>query len=144
MKSFFEVVIKQRVWVLAILSLFIAFFLITLDDIKLAAFPDITNVQVVVNTKTGAFSTEQIEKIVTYPIEMEVSGLPSVDEVRSLSKYGLSQVTIIFKEGTDPYFARQVVNEKLQNVAGDLPDGINPELSPMTTGLGEVFMYVLS
>ncbi len=144
MKSFFEVVLKQRVWVLAVLSLFIAYFLITLKDIKLAAFPDITNVQVVVNTKTGAFSTEQIEKIVTYPIEMEVSGLPGVDEVRSLSKYGLSQVSIIFEEGTDPYFARQVVNEKLQGVAGDLPEGINPELSPMTTGLGEVFMYVLS
>lgn len=144
MKNFFDFVIKQRVWVLAGLSLFIAFFILTLKDIKLAAFPDITNVQVVVNTKTGAFSTEQIEKIVTYPIEMEVSGLPGVEEVRSLSKYGLSQVTIIFEEGVDPYFARQVVNEKLQSVAGDLPNGINPELSPMTTGLGEVFMYVLT
>lgn len=144
MKKFFEVVINQRVWVLATLALFIGYFALTIKEIKLAAFPDITNVQVVVNTKTGAFSTEQIEKIVTYPIEMEVSGLPGVEEVRSLSKYGLSQVTIIFSEGTDPYFARQVVNEKLQSVSGDLPAGINPELSPMTTGLGEVFMYVLT
>lgn len=112
MKKFFSIVLNQRIWILAGLTLFIAVFLITSKNIKLAAFPDITNVQVVVNTKTGAFSTEQIEKIVTYPIEMEVSGLPNVEEVRSLSKYGLSQVTVIFEEGTDPYFARQVVNEK--------------------------------
>ncbi|MCR9204875.1 MAG: efflux RND transporter permease subunit, partial [Halobacteriovoraceae bacterium] len=144
MKKFFTVVIEQRVWVLVTLALITSLFILSLDKIKLAAFPDITNVQVVVNTRTGAFSTEQIEKIVTYPIEMEVSGLPSVEEVRSLSKYGLSQVTIIFEEGTDPYFARQVVNEKLQGVKGELPEGINPELSPMTTGLGEVFMYVLT
>lgn len=144
MKSFFKFVINQRIWILAGLLFFIALFAMSFKNLKLAAFPDITNVQVVVNTKTGAFSTEQIEKIVTYPIEMEVSGLPGVEEVRSLSKYGLSQVTIIFEEGTDPYFARQVVNEKLQGVSGELPDGINPELSPMTTGLGEVFMYVLT
>lgn len=144
MKNFFKTVIEQRIWVLAGLSIVFAFFTLTLNEIKLAAFPDITNVQVVVNTKTGAFSTEQIEKIVTYPIEMEVSGLPGVSEIRSLSKFGLSQVTIIFEEGTDPYFARQIVNEKLQGVSGDLPEGINPELSPLTTGLGEVFMYVLT
>ncbi|MCF8058418.1 MAG: CusA/CzcA family heavy metal efflux RND transporter [Bacteriovoracaceae bacterium] len=144
MKYFFKTILNQKIWILAFFALVTSIFLITLKDIKLAAFPDITNVQVVVNTKTGAFSTEQIEKIVTYPIEMEVSGLPGVQEIRSLSKFGLSQVTIIFEEGVNPYFARQVVSEKLQSASGNLPQGVNPELSPMTTGLGEVFMYVLT
>ncbi|MEK7288340.1 MAG: CusA/CzcA family heavy metal efflux RND transporter [Elusimicrobiota bacterium] len=111
--------------------------------IPIDAVPDITSVQVVVNTKTGALDPEQIEKTVTYPIETEMSGIAGVDEVRSLSKYGLSQVVVIFKDGTNIYWARQQVSERLGAVRESLPQGAGPELAPITTGLGEVLMYVV-
>ncbi len=114
-----------------------------LSEINISAVPDITNKQVMINTKTGSFSTEQIEKIVTYPVETEMSGLPGVQEVRSLSKYGLSQVIVVFQDDVDLYFARQLVNEKLQSVSSQLPAGLSPELGPVSTGLGEIFMWVL-
>jgi cobalt-zinc-cadmium resistance protein CzcA len=113
----------------------------SLYHLPVDAVPDITNVQVVVNSKTGALEPEKIEQQVTYPIETEMMGLPHIEEVRSLSKYGLSQVTAVFQDGTDIYWARQQVSERLQNARGVLPSKINPELAPMTTGLGEVFMY---
>ena len=107
------------------------------------AVPDITNVSVMVNTKTGALAPEEIEKNVTFPIETELAGLPNVQDIRSLSKYGLSQIIVVFSDETDIYFARQQVAERLQTVAGSLPPGITPELGPIFTGLGEIFMYVL-
>ncbi len=112
-------------------------------SLNIDAVPDITNVQVVVNTKTGAMDPEQIEKSVTRPIEIEMAGLPGMEEVRSLSKYGLSQVTMVFKDGTDIYRARQMISERLQNIRASLPGNIKTELGPITTGLGEVFMYAV-
>ena len=107
------------------------------------AQPDITNVQVQVNTAVPALAPEEIEQLVTFPLENELAGIPGMTELRSQSKFGLSQVTLVFKDGTDLYRARQLVAERLQNVAEDLPPGIVPKLAPITTGLGEIYYYVL-
>jgi cobalt-zinc-cadmium resistance protein CzcA len=115
----------------------------SLSHLPIDAVPDITNIQVVVNTKTGALDPEKIELLVTRPVEIEMSGLPGLEEVRSISKYGLSQVTLVFHEGMDLYWARQQVNERLQSVRSTLPLEVTPELAPVTTGLGEVYMYAV-
>lgn len=107
------------------------------------AVPDITNVQVQVNTSVPALAPEEIEKLVTFPIENEMSGIPGLTELRSLSKFGLSQITLVFKDGTDIYRSRQLVSERLQTVMEDLPPGLTPKLAPISTGLGEVFYYVV-
>lgn len=107
------------------------------------AVPDITNVQVQVNTQVPALAPEEIEKLVTFPIETELSGIAGVTELRSLSRLGLSQVTLIFEDGTDIYRARQLVSERLQNIDDEIPPGLTPRLAPITTGLGEVFYYVV-
>ncbi len=107
------------------------------------ATPDITTVQVQINTEVNSLAPEEIEKLVTFPIEMEMSGVPGMTELRSLSKTGLSQVTLVFGEDTDIYRARQLVSERMQNVAEELPPGITPKLAPISTGLGEIFYYVV-
>jgi cobalt-zinc-cadmium resistance protein CzcA len=107
------------------------------------AVPDITGVQVQVNTEVPALAPEEIEKLVTFPLEIELSGVPGMTEVRSLSKFGLSQVTLIFKDGTDIYRARQLISERLQNAIEKLPRGMAPKLAPITTGLGEIVFYVV-
>ncbi len=135
--------LRNRIWVLFLFGMLAAGSLYVIPRIPIDAVPDITSVQVVVNTKTGALDPEQIEKTVTYPIETEMSGIAGVKEVRSVSKYGLSQVVIIFNDRTDIYWARQQVAERLLNVREDLPQGTSPTLAPITTGLGEVVMYVV-
>src|SRR5580765_1757646 len=107
------------------------------------AVPDITNVQVQVNTEVPALAPEEIEKLVTFPLEIELSGVPGMTEVRSLSKFGLSQITVIFKDKTDIYRARQLISERLQNALEKLPRGLAPKLAPITTGLGEVVFYTV-
>jgi cobalt-zinc-cadmium resistance protein CzcA len=107
------------------------------------AVPDITNVQVQINTVAPGYSPLEVEQRITFPIETIMSGLPHLDYTRSLSRYGLSQVTVVFKDGTDIYFARPLINEKLQEIRGKLPDQINPTMGPIATGLGEIFMYVV-
>src|SRR5215212_5287567 len=105
------------------------------------AVPDITGVQVQINTEVAALAAEESEKLVTRPIEIALAGLPGVDEMRSLTKFGLSQVTIQFRDGTDVYRARQLVAERLQGVLEQLPAGAFPKLAPISTGLGEIFYY---
>ncbi len=117
--------------------------LISLSSLPIDAVPDITNVQVMINAKTGALDPEKIEKTVTAVVETEMSGLPNLQDVRSISKYGLSQVILVFNDGTDLYFVRSQVAQRLQNLKDLLPDGITPELAPVTTGLGEVVMYTV-
>src|SRR6478672_7262874 len=107
------------------------------------AVPDITNVQVQINTEVPALAPEEIEKLVTFPLETELSGVPGMTEVRSLSKFGLSQITVIFKDNTDIYRARQLVSERLQNAIEKLPLGLAPKLAPITSGLGEIYFYVV-
>ena len=105
------------------------------------AVPDITGVQVQVNTEVSALAAEESEKLVTRPIEVELAGLPGVEEMRSLTKFGLSQVTLDFADGTDIYRARQLVAERMQNALEQLPRGASPKLAPISTGLGEIYYY---
>ncbi|HZO14624.1 MAG TPA: CusA/CzcA family heavy metal efflux RND transporter, partial [Polyangiaceae bacterium] len=108
------------------------------------AVPDITNVQVQINTPVKALSPEEVERIVTFPIESSMGGIPRVEQVRSLSRYGLSQVTLVFEDGTDIYWARQLVLERLAEATESLPEGIGePRMGPIATGLGEIFMWTL-
>lgn len=105
------------------------------------AVPDITGVQVQINTEVPALAAEESEKLITQPIEMALAGLPGVEEMRSLTKFGLSQVTVQFQDGTDIYRARQLVAERLQGILELLPSGTLPKLAPITTGLGEILYY---
>jgi cobalt-zinc-cadmium resistance protein CzcA len=107
------------------------------------AVPDITNVQVQINTEAPGFSPLEAEQRVTFAVETAMAGLPSLDYTRSLSRYGLSQVTVVFKDGTDIYFARQLVNERIQEVKSQLPPGVEPTMGPVATGLGEIFMFTV-
>src|SRR5262245_21409467 len=117
--------------------------LVAFARLPLDAFPDTTPVQVQVNTVAPALAPLEIERQITLPIEQGLAGLPDLHEVRSLSKFGLSQVTLVFDDGTDIYLARQVVAERLQAV--DLPAGIeHPALGPVATGLGEIFHYLVT
>src|SRR5205814_5649491 len=105
------------------------------------AVPDITGVQVQINTEVPALAAEESEKLVTRPIEIEMAGLPGMEEMRSLTKFGLSQVTLNFRDGTDIFRARQLVAERLQGVLEKLPPGASAKLAPISTGLGEIFYY---
>ncbi|MCE7914690.1 MAG: CusA/CzcA family heavy metal efflux RND transporter [Nitrosomonas sp. PRO4] len=107
------------------------------------AVPDITNVQVQINTTAAGYSPLESEQRITFPIEMAMSGLPDLEYTRSLSRYGLSQVTVIFKDGTDIYLARQLVSQRIQDVRSRLPAGIVPTMGPISTGLGEIFMWTV-
>ena len=107
------------------------------------AVPDITNVQVVVNTPAPGYTPLEVEQRITFPMETAMAGLPLLDSTRSVSRYGLSQVTVVFEEGTDIYFARQQVNERMAAIRDDLPPGLDPELGPIATGLGEIFMFTV-
>src|SRR6476620_11484057 len=107
------------------------------------AVPDITNVQVQINTQADGYSPLEIEQRITYVVETAIAGLPHVEYTRSLSRYGLSQVTVIFADGTDIYFARNLINERLQQAKSQMPAGIEPELGPVATGLGEIFLYTV-
>jgi heavy metal efflux system protein len=107
------------------------------------AVPDITNVQVQINTQAPGYSPLEAEQRITFPIETAMAGVPGLDYTRSLSRYGLSQVTVVFRDGTDVYFARQLVNERIQEAKSQLPPGIEPRMGPTATGLGEIFMYTV-
>ena len=102
--------------------------------------PDITNVQVQINTAAPGYSPLEVEQRITFPIETAMAGLPKLEYTRSLSRYGLSQVTVVFKDGTDIYFARQLVNERIQQAKDQLPPGIETAMGPISTGLGEIYM----
>ena len=107
------------------------------------AVPDITNVQVQINTEAPGYSPLEAEQRITFPIETAMAGLPNLEQTRSLSRYGLSQVTVIFKDGTDIYFARQLINERIQEVRDQLPPGVEASMGPIATGLGEIFMWTV-
>lgn len=107
------------------------------------AVPDITNVQVQINTQADGYSPLEVEQRITYLVEVAIAGLPHVDSTRSLSRYALSQVTVVFEDGTDIYFARNLINERLQQAKSQMPAGIEPEMGPVATGLGEIFHYAV-
>ncbi len=114
------------------------------QKLPIDAVPDITNVQVQVNTEAPGYSPLEAEQRITFPIETAMAGIPHLDYTRSLSRYGLSQVTVVFEDGTDIYLARQLINERLSEVKEQLPVGIEPAMGPIATGLGEIFMYTVS
>jgi heavy metal efflux system protein len=107
------------------------------------AVPDITNIQVQVNSEAPGFSPLEAEQRITFPLEAALAGLPRLEETRSISRYGLSQITVVFEDGTDIYFARQLVNERVQEAAAVLPPGIVPTMGPIATGLGEIFLWTV-
>ena len=113
------------------------------QKLPIDAVPDITNVQVQINTQAPGYSPVEAEQRITFPIETVMAGLPNLHYTRSISRYGLSQVTVIFEDGTDIYFARQLVNQRIQEAKGKLPVGIAPTMGPISTGLGEIFMWTV-
>jgi cobalt-zinc-cadmium resistance protein CzcA len=138
-----EFAVRQRVLVLmgALALLLIGVW--SANKLPMDAIPDITGVQVQVNTTVPALAPDEVEKLVTVPLEMALGGVPGVTEMRSLSRFGLSQTTLQFTDKTDVYRARQLVTERLQSAADSLPAGLTPKLIPITTGLGEVFYYTV-
>jgi len=135
--------IEQRWLVLLCVLGMAALGIFSYQRLPIDAVPDITNVQVQINTQAKGYSPLEAEQRVTYPIETAMAGLPNLEQTRSLSRYGLSQVTVVFKDGTDIYFARQLVNERIQEAKGKLPGGLAPTLGPIATGLGEIYMWTV-
>ncbi len=135
--------IAQR-WLVLLLTLAMAALgLFSYTKLAIDAVPDITNVQVQINTKAPGYSPLETEQRATFPIETAMAGMPKLKQVRSLSRYGLSQVTVVFEDGTDIYFARQMVNERLQSAKESLPHGVVPEMGPISTGLGEILLWTV-
>lgn len=141
MVNFFEKLLKLRWYVLLLFGFIALFGFFSLNHIKIDAIPDITNKQVVVNTKTFGMDPAKIEKAVTYPIETEFYGIPGLIEMRSISKFGLSQIILIFEESVDIYFARSQVVQRITSIRSQIPDNMTPEIAPLTTGIGEILMY---
>ena len=135
--------IRFRWAVLAIVVLLCGIGVWSFQRLPIDATPDITNVQVQINSEAPGFSPLESEQRVTFPVETAIAGVPGLQYTRSISRYGLSQVTAVFEDGTDIYFARQLINERLQTARSQLPEGVVPEMGPIATGLGEIFMYVL-
>lgn len=131
--------VRNRFFVFLISVLLILLGIKSFQELSIDAVPDITNTQVQINTAVTGLIPEEIERMVTYPVEALMNGIPGVESVRSISRYGISQVTVIFVEDTDIYRARQLVGERLQ--AASLPSGFTPEMGPISTGLGEIFHY---
>lgn len=135
--------IKHRWFVLIVVIGLMIFGVYNFSKLPIDAVPDITNVQVIIVTEVQGYSPLETEQRVTFPIETALAGIPKLDHTRSLSRYGLSQITAVFEEGTDIYFARQLINERLQEIKSNIPGGLEPKMGPIATGLGEIFMYVV-
>jgi len=139
MNKIVEFSVKNRIFVfvffIAMMTIGVKSFL----TLPIDAVPDITNTQVQINTSVPGLIPEEVERMVTFPIEYSMNGIPGVTTIRSISKYGISQVTVVFEEDYDIYQARQLIGEKIQNVS--LPEGLNPQMGPISTGLGEIFHY---
>ncbi|MFS2167064.1 CusA/CzcA family heavy metal efflux RND transporter [Variovorax sp. Varisp62] len=135
--------IEQRWLILLAVLGMAALGIFSYQKLPIDAVPDITNVQVQINTAAPGYSPLETEQRVTYPIETVMAGLPGLQQTRSLSRYGLSQVTVIFKDGIDIYFARQLVNERIQSARESMPSGISPVIGPISTGLGEIYLWTV-
>ena len=140
--NFATFAIRQRLFVLVMAAILAIVGLRALQDLPIEAFPDVQDVQVQIATQYPGQSPEEVERAISVPIEREMSGVPKATQVRSVSITGLSVVTLTFADGTNDYFARNQVLEKLQNVS--LPPGVQPQLAPLTTAVGEVYRYVLA
>jgi len=143
MSTFIKFILKQRFLVIMVVAGLMVAGLIAWRALPIDAFPDVTNVQVMILAKAPGLAAVDVEQRVSYPIELVMRGLPRVKQVRSLSKAGLSQVVIVFEDGVDTYWTRQVVFERLSMARDQLPAGVEPELGPISTGLGEVLQYTV-
>ncbi|OUY06227.1 efflux RND transporter permease subunit [Acinetobacter populi] len=135
--------IQNAIWVMLFVVAWIGVGICAYKNLAIDAVPDITNVQVQINSQANGFTALEVEQRITYPIENAMSGMPNLEQTRSISRYGLSQVTIIFKDGTDIYWARQLISQRLQEAKSELPDAIEPQMSPISTGLGEIYQWVI-
>lgn len=135
--------IRNAIWVMLFVMTWIAVGIWSYQKLPIDAVPDITNTQVQINTQANGYTALEVEQRITYPIETAMAGIPDLEQTRSISRYGLSQVTIIFKDGTDIYWARQLINQRLQEADGQLPDAVDPVMSPISTGLGEIYQWVV-
>ncbi len=136
--------IERRGLMLSLIFVIIGLGLWSFQKLPIDAVPDITNVQVQINTKAPGYSPLEAEQRITYPVERAIAGLPNLDYTRSISRYGLSQVTVVFEEGTNLYFARNLINNRLAVIKSELPSGLEPEMGPIATGLGEILMYTVT
>jgi len=136
--------LRNRVLVLAAVAGVVVLGIYNYQQLTIDAVPDITNVQVQINTSAPGYSPVEAEQRITFPVETAMAGLPMLSYTRSISRYGLSQVTVVFEDGTDIYLARQLVGERLVEAQSRLPDGLVPEMGPIATGLGEIFMYTIA
>lgn len=141
--SILRFAIERRMLVLSAIFVIIGFGLWSYQHLPIDAVPDITNVQVQINTEASGYSPLEVEQRITYPVENALAGLPDMAYTRSLSRYGLSQVTVVFEEHADIYFVRNLIDARLANIKSKLPASIEPKMGPITTGLGEVFMYTV-
>ena len=135
--------IQNAIWVMLFVCTWIAVGVYSYQKLPIDAVPDITNTQVQINTQANGFTALEVEQRITYPIETAMAGIPQLELTRSISRYGLSQITIVFEDGTDIYWARQQINQRVQEAQADLPNEITPTLSPVSTGLGEIYQWVL-
>ncbi len=135
--------IAQRVLIMFAAFMLVAVGIYSYQRLPIDAVPDITNVQVQINTYAPGYSPLETEQRITFPVETVMAGLPGLQQTRSLSRYGLSQVTVIFDEGTDIFFARQLVNERISQARERLPAGLTPALGPIATGLGEIYLWTV-
>ena len=141
--SILRLAIERRALFLCSIFFIVGIGVWSYQKLPIDAVPDITNVQVQINTAAPGYSPLESEQRITYPVETALAGLPKLSYTRSLSRYGLSQVTVVFDEGTDIYFARNLINAKLGAIKSILPPGLEPEMGPISTGLGEIFMYTV-
>jgi cobalt-zinc-cadmium resistance protein CzcA len=141
--SILRLAIERRFFFLSFIFVIIGIGMWNYQKLPIDAVPDITNVQVQINTAAPGYSPLEAEQRITYPVETALAGLPKLSYTRSLSRYGLSQVTVVFEEGTDIYFARNLINARLGAIKSVLPSGLEPEMGPISTGLGEIFMYTV-
>lgn len=135
--------IERRYLILSLVLALVGIGVWSYQQLPIDAVPDITNVQVQINTEAAGYSPLEAEQRITFPVETALYGLPALEYTRSLSRYGLSQVTVVFKEGTDIYHARNLIDERLSAIKGALPPGLEPEMGPIATGLGEIFVYTV-
>jgi heavy metal efflux system protein len=141
--SLLEFALRQRILILGV-ACFVSFAgVLAFQSLPIDAYPDVTNIQVQVLTEAPGLSPVEVERFITYPLELQMTGLPGLAEIRSLSKFALSQVTVVFQDDVDIYFARQLVLERMMATKERLPEGIDPVMAPVSTGLGEVYQYYL-
>ncbi|HEY8461342.1 MAG TPA: CusA/CzcA family heavy metal efflux RND transporter [Blastocatellia bacterium] len=142
-RGLIEFSLRQRLLVLALTLLLAGAGVYAFSSLPIDAFPDLTNNQVNIVTEAPGMAAEEVEQLVTYPIESAMMGIRDTEEARSISKFGLSIITIVFSDGVDAYFARQVVNERLQEAKARIPEGLRPTLGPVATAFGEIYQYVV-